>query len=170
MDVNDFATWAWARHHNVLSWYVRPLFLLPYCYFAYRHRLGGMALTLIALVTSMFWFPAPEQASPGVQTLLDAERTYLTGAWGWEKLAATLLVPVSLAALAIAFWRRSLLWGLALINAMALAKIAWTFVVSPGAGAMALLAPALTGLALCNLVGMALLWQCRTRRRWNPPR
>ena len=22
----EFVAWAWARHHNVLSWYIRPLF------------------------------------------------------------------------------------------------------------------------------------------------
>jgi ABC-type glycerol-3-phosphate transport system substrate-binding protein len=27
----EFTTWAWERHHNVLSWYIRPLFLLPFC-------------------------------------------------------------------------------------------------------------------------------------------
>ena len=28
---DEFAAWAWARHHNELSWYIRPLFLLPFC-------------------------------------------------------------------------------------------------------------------------------------------
>jgi len=46
------ATWAWQRHHNVLSWYVRPLFLLPYCWFAYRRSVVGIAATLVTLVTS----------------------------------------------------------------------------------------------------------------------
>jgi len=54
---NEFVAWAWARHHNVLSWYVRPLFLLPFCYFAYRRSLWGIVLTVVALATSMFWFP-----------------------------------------------------------------------------------------------------------------
>ncbi len=27
--LNDFLSWVWARHHNELSWYVRPLFGLP---------------------------------------------------------------------------------------------------------------------------------------------
>jgi hypothetical protein len=30
----ELASWAWARHHNILSWYVRPLFFLPFCFFA----------------------------------------------------------------------------------------------------------------------------------------
>ena len=33
--------WAWERHHNVLSWSVRPLLLLPFCWFAYRRNLLG---------------------------------------------------------------------------------------------------------------------------------
>ena len=31
----EFVAWAWGRHHNVLSWYIRPLFFLPFCFFAY---------------------------------------------------------------------------------------------------------------------------------------
>src|SRR5215217_3294099 len=37
----EFAAWAWDRHHNVLSWYIRPLFLLPFCYFAYKRNRGA---------------------------------------------------------------------------------------------------------------------------------
>ena len=55
----ELASWAWARHHNVLSWYVRPLFFLPFCFFAYRRSVLGIVVTLVALVTSMAWFPAP---------------------------------------------------------------------------------------------------------------
>jgi hypothetical protein len=38
----EFVGWAWERHHNVLSWYVRPLFFLPFCFFAYRRSLLGI--------------------------------------------------------------------------------------------------------------------------------
>jgi len=55
----EFVAWAWERHHNVLSWYIRPLFVLPFAYCAYKRSLWGMTLTLLALATSMFWFPAP---------------------------------------------------------------------------------------------------------------
>lgn len=34
---------SWERHHNVLSWYMRPLFILPLAYFAYRRSLFGFA-------------------------------------------------------------------------------------------------------------------------------
>lgn len=52
--LSDFLAWAWARHHNVLSWYIRPLFILPYIYFAYKRSWKGLAVTVIALATSMF--------------------------------------------------------------------------------------------------------------------
>ena len=61
---DEFAAWAWARHHNELSWYIRPLLLLPFCWFAYKRSLFGITLTLVALATSMSWFPAPETTSP----------------------------------------------------------------------------------------------------------
>jgi hypothetical protein len=44
---DEFAEWA--RHHNVLSWCIRPLFLLPFCYFAYERSLWGIVLTVVAL-------------------------------------------------------------------------------------------------------------------------
>ena len=65
MDVlDDFLNWAWARHLNPLSWYIRPLFILPFCYFAYRKSVGGMALTVVAVTSSMFWFPVPATPEP----------------------------------------------------------------------------------------------------------
>ena len=70
----DFLAWAWDRHHNILSWYIRPLFLLPYVYFAYKRSLAGISLTLVALATSMFWFPKPEQPDPRVLEFLAREK------------------------------------------------------------------------------------------------
>jgi hypothetical protein len=71
---DEFVAWAWARHHNELSWYIRPLFLLPFCYFAYKRSLWGITLTVVALATSMFWFPAPGRVDPGAAEFLAVER------------------------------------------------------------------------------------------------
>ena len=95
--LDEFAAWAWARHHNVLSWYIRVLFLLPFCYFAYKRSLFGMTLTLVALATSMFWFPAPERPDPRAFEFLAMEREYLSGEWTTAKILLGLLVPGSLA-------------------------------------------------------------------------
>jgi hypothetical protein len=75
--VNDFFSWAWERQHNILSWYIRPLFLVPFGHFAYKRSIWGIVLTLIALATSMFWFPKPETVSPQGTPLLEAEIEWL---------------------------------------------------------------------------------------------
>jgi hypothetical protein len=160
--VGELAAWAWARHHNEWSWYLRPLFLIPYCWFAWRRSVAGLVATLVLLATSMAWFPAPAEPSARAVEILAAERDYLLGPWGPAKVAVALLVPVSFAALALAFWRRSVAWGAVVLNAMPLAKIAWTFAVFPHEGALYHLVPALAGLVVCNA---ALVWAVRIRRR-----
>lgn len=163
--LDDFGAWAWARHHNILSWYVRTLFLIPFCYFAYRRSILGITLTLIALATSMFWFPVPKgDPGPAVRQILDLEIEYLTGGWTIPKTLIGLLVPLSFAGLAVAFWRRSMAWGVAVINAMILIKIVWTFVFTPGEGAVLHLAPALIGLAIVDAVVIFAIRKYRAKR------
>jgi len=158
---DEFASWAWARHHNVLSWYIRPLFLLPFCYFAYQRSLFGITLTLLGLATSMFWFPAPARVSPAASEMLASEQTYLLGEWTLWKVLIALIVPVTFTALALAFWKRSFAWGLAVINGMVLIKIGWTFVFATEAGALAHLTPAVLGLAVVDAV---IVYFMRARR------
>jgi len=165
----EFVAWAWERHHNVLSWYIRPLFLLPFCFFAYKRSLWGMTLTLLALATSMFWFPAPGEASPAVKEMLGAEREYLTANWTLWKVLMALVVPATFAALGLAFWKRSLVYGLAVINAAVLIKVGWTFVFGTEAGAMSHLPAALLGLAVCNVLVVYVMRRLRARPS-EPPR
>jgi hypothetical protein len=160
--LDEFGAWAWDRHHNILSWYVRPLLLLPYAWFAYRRSLLGMTLSLVALATSMFWFPAPANPTPAQIEILQLERAYLSGPWTLAKILIALLVPATFAGLAIALWRRSLTWGLGVINAMVLIKVAWTFVFTPGQGAVLHLIPALGGLAVVDAVILAAARHLRT--------
>jgi hypothetical protein len=167
---DEFVAWAWARHHNVLSWYVRPLFFLPFCYFAYRRSLWGIVLTLLALVTSMFWFPLPEHASPAVNEMLASERQYLTANWTLWKVLIALLVPLTFAALGLAFWKRSLVWGLAVVNAAILFKIAWTFLFSTQAGAMSHLPAAVLGLVVCDALILYVMREIRARSSYGRPR
>jgi hypothetical protein len=165
--LETLAAWAWERHHNVLSWYIRPLFLLPYCWFAYRRSIAGMALALLALVTSMAWFPAPAVADPAVVQMLAVERDYLLGAWTPAKIAAATVVPLTFVALAVALWRRSLGWGLVVVNGAVAFKTGWTFVVDDsGAGALAHLPAAVVGLAV---VDVTLIWWCRRRNHGIRP-
>jgi hypothetical protein len=147
--LSDFLAWAWARHHNVLSWYIRPLFLIPYIFFAYRRSWKGLVLTVLALASSMFWFPAPATADPAVERFLQAEREYLLGPWTFSKVMFSLTVPAFFGLLAAAFWKRSWWWGVAVINLGALGKIAWS-VAEGGSAGWAVLIPAVIGMLVCN--------------------
>lgn len=167
--INDFLGWAWERHHNVLSWYIRPLFILPLCYFSYRRSPFGIALTLVALATSMFWFPAPERVSPEVREFLAFEREWLTGEWTVGKAATTLLVPLLLGVLCLAFWRRSLVWGLVSINAIAVGKVTWGVIDGGGTG-WSMLPPALVGLVICDVVVLYAARRMRERSQDEPLR
>jgi hypothetical protein len=164
----EFIAWAWERHHNVLSWYIRPLFLLPFCFFAYRRSLSGMTLTLLALATSIFWFPAPAEVSPAVSEMLAAEREYLTADWTLWKILMALVIPASFAALGLALWKRSLVWGLAVINAAILIKVGWTFVFGTEAGAMAHLPAAVLGLVACDVLVLYVMRRLRARPPESP--
>jgi hypothetical protein len=53
--------------------------------------------------------------------------------------------------LCLAFWRRSLVWGLIVINAMATGKVAWG-AIDGGSTGWAMLPPALAGLIVCDAV------------------
>jgi hypothetical protein len=167
---DEFGAWAWDRHHNVLSWYIRPLFLLPFCYFAYKRSLWGITLTVVALATSMFWFPAPERTDPGAAEFLAVEREYLTSDWSLWKVLLALIVPASFAALAVAFWKRSLVWGLAVINAMVLVKVVWSFYFGEASGGLTLLPSAVVGLAVCDVVILYVVRRMRRRSSPEPPR
>ena len=167
--LDEFAAWAWERHHNVLSWYIRVLFLLPFCYFAYKRSLFGMTLTLVALATSMFWFPAPERPDPRALEFLAMEREYLAGEWTTAKILLGLLVPGSLAALAVVFWKRSIVYGLVLINAIVLVKLAWSFYFGDASGGLTLLPSQLLGLAVLNAVVLYVRHRMRKRSSPKPP-
>ena len=159
--LDEFGTWAWGRHQNILSWYIRPLFVLPLAYFSYRRSPWGIAGTLVALATSMFWFPKPKVVDPRVAEFLRMEQAYLTGGWTPAKVLLLPTVPVSLGALCLAFWRRSVAYGLLIINVVAVAKALWSAVYGKESG-RAVIPPALGGLLVSNA---AVLWARRRAGR-----
>ncbi|MFT3891297.1 MAG: hypothetical protein QM730_06655 [Anaerolineales bacterium] len=146
----DFLAWAWARHHNVLSWYIRPLFIIPFVYFAYKRSWKGMLVTLLALATSMFWFPAPSTIDPAISQFLAAEKEFILGPFTAQKAFLWFTVPLFFFLLALSFWKRSWWWGVAVINMAALGKVAWS-VFEGGQSGWAVLIPALIGMFVCDL-------------------
>lgn len=146
---NDvFFNWAYARHHNVLSWYIRPIFIIPIVLFAFKKSLTGIFLSIFALFTSMFWFPAPSISSPQVLTFLEFEMEYLKGVWTAPKIIMSLSVPIFFIMLIIAAWKRNWKWLLGVVIGAAVLKILWSVVFSGEAG-MSILKPAITGVMIC---------------------
>jgi len=164
MDVlTDFLNWAWSRHHNPLSWYIRPLFMLPFCYFAYRKRLWGMALTLVAVTSSMFWFPVPAAPDPRAVALLNMERRYVGAPFTLERIVLTTLIPIWFVALAFAVRRLSLLGVAMVIGSGTLLKLAWLFR-EGGSNAWVIVAPVALGTAVCAGV-LLRAWSTAADRR-----
>ena len=157
----DFLNWAWARHHNPLSWYIRPLFILPFWYFAYKRNMRGMVLTLLAVTSSMFWFPAPSTVDPAAATFLAAERRWITGPPTLSRLVLPVLIPIWFIALAAALRRR--LWAAAVlvIAVGTVLKVAWSFYVA-GASAWVIVPPVALGNAVCAGILAYAYRRCRT--------
>lgn len=148
---SNFFEWTFARHQNLLSWYIRPLFLLPLCFFAYRHNPCGISLTAFLLLTSMFWFPEPVIVNDKVKEFLVMERNYLTTNWTVSKTLISLFVPLSLYLLTQAFWMRNIKFGISILVLIAIAKTCWS-IIEGGTSGQAVIIPAIIGLFLCIAV------------------
>ena len=157
---DSFFEWAFERHQNTLSWVARPVLILPYCYFAYRRSLNGILLTVLAIATSMFWFPVPAEVDPRVADFLLMERERLEAGFDRENIFAIIMIVAFLGGLAAAFWRRSLLWGGFVAVLGAGGKALWSVIASPESGA-AVIPFALGGLVLLLAVLALVSWRRR---------
>ncbi len=144
-----FFEWTFERHQNQWSWYIRPLFILPFCYFSYKHRWSGISVTILGLLTSMFWFNKPDVVTDEVKTFLQFEKDWIQSDWEVSKVILVLTVPVSMTLLALAFWMRSLWMGMAVVVLMATGKIIWS-VYNAGEAGKSILIPAMVGLFICT--------------------
>ncbi len=145
---NIFFNWAFERHYNILSWYIRPLFIIPMVIFAFKKSFTGIFASVFALFTSMFWFPAPAASNPRVLSFLAFEMEYLKGAWTAPKIVISLAVPLFFIILIASAWKRNLKWLLSAIIGAAALKILWSIAFSGEAG-MSILMPAFIGLIVC---------------------
>ena len=146
--IDTFFEWVFIRHQNIFSWYIRPLFLVPFCYFAFKRNFAGVTAVLFALFTSMFWFSQPQSVSIDVVEFLEFEKTYLKGKWGVQEWVFSFTVPFSLWALAFAFWKKSYLIGISVLILIATGKILWSLNYGQDAG-KSILIPAIAGLSIC---------------------
>lgn len=156
----NLGEWVWQRHQNLFSWYSRPLFVVPACYYAYRRKpaliFGFMAL----LGCSLFWFAAPDNVPEHVVSFLDWEKElFFSNDSVFPLLLLVLVVTVFLVLLFYAFWQRSLWVGLLIINVGTVVKVIVSLVFGQQAGAAAVV-PSLSSLAIINTVAL-MIWRWR---------
>ena len=147
----SFFNWIFERHQNQMSWYIRPIFLIPFCFFAYKKSWSGISFTIFCLFTSMFWFNKPDVVSEEVNKFLQFEKDWLYGTWNYNKILLFLSVPCSFTALGLAFWKRNLWTGLGVIVLMATGKIIWS-IQNAGESGKSILIPAIIGLLICSFI------------------
>ncbi len=124
--MQEFWTWYFERHLNPLSWAIRPLFVLLFCYFSYKRKPLLAVFTIILTFTSAVWFPKPDIVNPMVQNFLQVEKEWLLGPWTYLKVFETMLIVIGLFSLGAAFWYRSIKIGLLVLGLVTIAKIAWS--------------------------------------------
>lgn len=107
-----------------------------------------MMISIFALFTSMFWFPKPEIVSDNVIDFLEFEKDYLYGKWNLSKQLLSLTIPISFAALGLAFWKRSLIIGISVVVLMATGKMVWS-IQNAGESGKSIVIPAVLGLLIC---------------------
>ena len=151
MTNQTFFDWVFDRHHNQWSWYIRPIFLIPFCFFAYKRSWTGISITVFCLFTSMFWFPKPDIVNNQVSSFLQFEKEYLLGKWDLVKILFTLLIPFSLGMLCTAFWRKNVGFGMVVVITIALMKILWSIMYGGEAG-KSIIVPSITGLIICMVI------------------
>ncbi len=112
----------------------------------------------------MFWFPEPTTVDTIVQEFLQYEVDYLTRDWGLGKILLTLIVPLSLTLLALAFWQRNIWFGLSIMAFIAVGKVGWSILFAGDSG-KSIIIPATLGLIVCLV--FVYLGITRSKRRQN---
>ena len=149
-----FFNWAFHRHQNIWSWWVRPLLMIPFCYFAFQKNSNGILLVVLAILSSMFWFPAPANPDPQVVEFLEMEKAYLTNGWIGEKIISVLAILAFFGCITTALWQGSLKLGILIAITGAVLKVIWSFYANKEHGIL-ILPFALGGAVLLILLASA---------------
>lgn len=160
----NIGAWIWDRHQNQFSWYSRPLFLIPACYYAYRQKLWLVIGCMVLLGCSLFWFAAPSVVSEQVSGYLEWEkRLFFSNESRLPLLLLVVVVAGFLFGLFFSFWNQNPWVGLILINAGTVAKVAVSVIAGKESGTAAII-PSLSSLAIINLAAF-LVWCYFKKRR-----
>ncbi len=143
-----FFKWAFYRHHNVLSWYIRPIFIIPIIWSAYKKTFAGISISIFCLFTSMFWFPKPDLVNPKIVEFLDFEINYLKSGWTIDKIALFFAVAIFFILIIASTWTRNWKLLLLILVATMFLKIFNSYLLT-GESSLSMLKPAVIGLIIC---------------------
>jgi len=160
MDINAILNWAFERHLNPLSWYIRPVFLIVLAYFAYKRSWKGLVITFVLMMSSMVWFPAPKTVNPQMEAVLEFEKTLL--GTPLSALATIAFMMVFVVAIGMAFWKHSLKMGLVILNMTLIGKVVLSLLFT-GENGWGPLGNTIFGLVLVNGIGLLLLKRNRKK-------
>ena len=148
---NDiFFMWVFQRHHNMLSWYTRPLFIIPIIWSAYKKLFSGISISIFGLFTSMFWFPKPNITNPEIVKFLNFEVNYLKSGWTIDKIVLFFTVIIFFVFIIVSTWTKNWKLLLLILIATAILKIFNSYLLT-GKSALSMLKPAVTGLIVCMI-------------------
>ncbi|OZB90664.1 hypothetical protein [Paenibacillus sp. XY044] len=154
MEFHHLLDWAFQRHLNPLSWYIRPIFLIVLAFFAYKRDWKGIIITFLLMMSSMVWFPAPKTISPQMEAVLDYEKMLLSHPGSAVFTLAFMMVFV--VSMGAAFWKHSFKIGLVILNVTLIGKVVLSLILT-GDNGWAPIGNTLFGLLLVNGIGWLLL-------------
>lgn len=157
----EFFEWAFARHHNVLSWYIRPLFIIPIVIGAYKKSFTIVFASIFALFTSMFWFSVSSTVDASVVEFLNFEKNYLTSGWSVDKVFVLVAVVSFFVGLIYATWHRNWKFLVMVIAGSAALKVIHSVLFGSESG-LSIVKPAVLGVVLC--VGAIAVWLRQKKR------
>ncbi|MED0798118.1 hypothetical protein P4T18_11660 [Bacillus inaquosorum] len=154
--------WAFRRHLNPLSWYIRPLFLLVLVYAAYKRSWKGIIITFVLMMSSMVWFPEPKKIYLQMQKVLEFEQMLLSSPISAVLTIVFMIVLIDF--ILAAFWKRSLVLGVILLNVTLAGKVALSLLFT-GESGWAPLGNTIFGLMMVNGIGLFIKYRNRKKRR-----
>ena len=121
----------WERHKNPASWVCRPFFGLLIGYGAILHNWMLIAIGIIGVGTSWFWFPKPGRTPPWAEVFIDKEYEVLTpgSRWDFRRVIAPSLLPLALAGFYSLLWFLPYPWnwiGISKLIVLTALKMAWS--------------------------------------------
>ncbi|MCH5586083.1 hypothetical protein MK805_14165 [Shimazuella sp. AN120528] len=153
---------ALSRHLNPLNWYIRAIFLIGSCYFAYKRSWIGLVSTFV-FMTLILVGSVANGAFDNLQMQAGLEYEKILFHSPLSTLAIVFVYLMFAVLLCLAFWKHSIKLGLIIWNIYLVGKILLGYFYM-GDSAWTTISYTIFGLIIINRVGLYLLRQ-NTKRK-----